>query len=67
MSYKLNFENYGKPLVISMLEFKPDYSQCTDERKELYHNLCKHIRKETIMVCTINNKPCPAWKEYKHE
>jgi hypothetical protein len=66
MSYKLNPENYGKPLIVSMFEFKPDYSKCIDDRKELYHNLCKNLRKHDVMICTINNKPCKAWEGYEH-
>jgi hypothetical protein len=67
MSYKLNFENYSKPLFISMLEFTPDYSKCIDERKELHHNLCKHMKKNDIIICNLRNKPCESWEGYKHE
>ena len=65
-----NFTNYVKSMndeMISIFEFQPDYSKCTDERQEVYHNICKHIRKHDIMICTLNNKPCIAWKGYKHE
>ena len=48
--------------------FKPDYSKCTDERKEVYWNVCKHIKGDTVMLCTLkNNYPCIAWKGYKYE
>ena len=39
---------------------------CTDKRKELYWDICKHIKKDTIMICTLNNKPCPEWDEYRN-
>ena len=67
MSYKSNPENYGKPLFISMMEFKPKYDKCTDERKEVYHKICKYIRKNDKMICTLKNKPCEAWEGYTHE
>jgi hypothetical protein len=44
----------------------PDYTKCTDERKEVYWNICKCIKKNDIMICGLNNKPCIAWKEYKY-
>jgi hypothetical protein len=50
-----------------MLEFKPDYSKCIDERKELHHNLCKNLKKNDIMICNLKNKPCEPWEGYKHE
>lgn len=48
--------------------FKPDYFKCTDERKEVYWNICKHIKKDTIIYCTLkNNVPCVAWEGYMHK
>jgi hypothetical protein len=50
-----------------MNNFKPTYSNCTDERKEVYWNVCKSLKKNYIMICGLNDKPCIAWKGYKHE
>jgi hypothetical protein len=50
-----------------MMEFKPKYDKCTDERKEVYHKICKYIRKNDKMICTLKNKPCEAWEGYTHE
>ena len=47
--------------------FEPKYHKCKDKRKEVYHGICKYIKKDTIMVCNLNKKPCVAWNEYKHE
>lgn len=46
--------------------FEPDYSLCTDERKEVWWNICKQSKKDNIMLCTITRKPCIAWKGYEH-
>jgi hypothetical protein len=50
-----------------MINLKPDYSKCTDTRKEIYWNICKFSKKDTIMICALKNKPCKAWEGYKHE
>jgi hypothetical protein len=50
-----------------MINFKPNYNLCTDNRQEVYWDICKHQKTDTIMICTINNKPCPAWKGWKYE
>jgi len=52
--------------------YKPDYSKCDRKAKngkplkEVYHGICKHIKKDNIMYCSRDHKPCPAWKGYKH-
>lgn len=60
-------KNYGKPIIIQMAEFQPNYNKCIDIRKTVDWNICKHIKKDTIIYCTLNNKECIAWKGYKHE
>lgn len=51
-----------------MKDFKPDYDKCKDERKEVYWGICKHMKKNTKMYCTLkNNAICEAWRGYKHE
>lgn len=47
--------------------YQPNYSKCTDERREVHHNICKHMKKQTYMLCMIMNKKCIAWEGYKHE
>ena len=47
--------------------FKPDYLKCNKQQKEVHFNICKQIKKDTIMICTIDRKPCIAWEGYKHE
>jgi hypothetical protein len=51
----------------NMTNFKPDYTKCTDERKEVHWNICKNIKKNDIMICGLNNKPCIAWEGYQYE
>lgn len=61
-------KNYGESIIFSMLKFKPDYNKCKDVRKEVYWGICKHLKKDTIVYCTLKNHiPCIVWKGYKHE
>lgn len=50
-----------------MIKYTPDYTQCKDSRKEVYHSICKHLEKRTKMYCGLNKKECPAWKGYKYK
>jgi hypothetical protein len=60
--------DYIYPFVQAIwIDFKPDYSKCIDDRKELHHNLCKNLKKNDEMYCTLNNRSCVAWEGYKHE
>jgi hypothetical protein len=49
-----------------MKEFFPNYDKCLDERKQVYWGVCKHLKKDVIMICSLNNRECIAWKGYKH-
>ena len=51
-----------------MTNFKPNYNICKDDRKIIYHNICKNNIKNDYMMCGLyKDKKCPAWQGYKHE
>lgn len=47
-----------------LLEIKPDYTKCPDDRKETYWNVCKHSKKGGFVICTFTGDKCPAWSDY---
>lgn len=56
--------------------FEPDYSKCNkgarkpthkDDDADIYHNICKHSKKDNKVYCTKDRKECPAWKGYSHD
>jgi hypothetical protein len=57
-----------KVFGVNMNNFQPNYVVCKDDRKEIYWGICKHLKKDEIVYCTLkNNTPCIALKGYKHE
>ncbi len=51
-----------------MKEFIPDYSKCTNEKKEIFHLMCTKLKKDVYMYCMLKKDyKCPAWEGYKHE
>lgn len=51
-----------------MINYKADYTLCTNSRKEVYHGICRHCIKNTYMYCNLKKDfICPAWKDYKYK
>jgi len=49
-----------------MIKGEKDYSKCTDPRKEIHWNVCKHLKKDKQYYCSLvshNKKLCPAWED----
>ena len=47
--------------------FNPDYAKCRKPQKDIHHNVCRQIRKDTYMYCGEGNTKCVAWEGYVHE